>query len=891
MLGKFVGKIVARGEMISQALTPPGTPKVTLPPWLKLPNLHSFNFILLHYFYMILMTIIGSILLFPAGGLRYIDALFFAAGAATQSGLNTVDVNTLFLYQQIVLVLMACLCNPIIINTFVVFVRLYWFEKRFRGVARQAREFRRTRTLTKSRSEAKQDLDVENEERGIQGRQIKFADSLDEKTDAAGQEGSAESGRSESTAAERKGVSENATESDDEEDVQTPFHRDIVFADEVARPPRIVSNEERIPEKRSPGHHIAFVENQRNPKDSSTLYIPSPRDVERGYGPQRLADGDSGSEIVRHTSQDGNPDPSNGELNGDDHPFKDVSSKQERFKFGLSRLKNGRKRNDNSDSPQRGFRNRIMSRSRTFASHLSQEKQTSDPLPYLSYAATIGRNSTFVDLTEEQREELGGIEYRALKTLAWVLLVYYFGYFILGYVIFLPWITQSKQYSAIVRGNGASPVWWGFFTSMSMFTDLGFTLTPDSMISFQRAVMPMLVGSFLIIIGNTGFPCMLRFMIWIASKCVPYGSSIWEEFRFLLDHPRRCFTLLFPQKATWWLFGILIFLNGLDLVFFIILDLKDPTVTALPGIYKFLDGLFQAASTRTAGFACVNLADLHPAIQVSYLVMMYISVFPIAISVRQTNVYEEKSLGIYGGTDDDDDLDPNSTSYLGSHLRRQLSFDLWYVFLGLFLIACIEGKRLESNKDVAFNIFSLLFEIVSAYGTVGLSLGYPGINASFSAEFRTLSKLIIIAMMVRGRHRGLPYALDRAILLPSESLQRKEKAMDQLRRTRRESMASLHRPSSGMGLDRHKTAVSSGQDAVLFDNPGFVRDHALLQPPAGIRRGSDQDRPPTAGVDGETPDMGPADNRNKGRTRSRAGLTKLVSGVLSAGPPKSYKAH
>lgn len=50
---------------------------------------------------MILMTIIGSILLFPAGGLRYIDALFFAAGAATQSGLNTVDVNKLFLYQQV----------------------------------------------------------------------------------------------------------------------------------------------------------------------------------------------------------------------------------------------------------------------------------------------------------------------------------------------------------------------------------------------------------------------------------------------------------------------------------------------------------------------------------------------------------------------------------------------------------------------------------------------------------------------------------------------------------------------------------------------------------------------------------------------------------------------
>jgi hypothetical protein len=35
------------------------------------------------------MTIFGSILLYPAGGVPYIDALFFSAGAATQSGLNT----------------------------------------------------------------------------------------------------------------------------------------------------------------------------------------------------------------------------------------------------------------------------------------------------------------------------------------------------------------------------------------------------------------------------------------------------------------------------------------------------------------------------------------------------------------------------------------------------------------------------------------------------------------------------------------------------------------------------------------------------------------------------------------------------------------------------------
>lgn len=114
----------------------------------------------------------------------------------------------------------------------------------------------------------------------------------------------------------------------------------------------------------------------------------------------------------------------------------------------------------------------------------------------------------------------------------------------------------------------------GIFTPASMFNDLGFTLTPDSMISFQKAVVPLLFGSFLIIIGNTGFPCMLRFIIWVSSLLVPRDSGLWEELKFLLDHPRRCFTLLFPNQATWWLFWILVALNGVDLVLFIILDVR-----------------------------------------------------------------------------------------------------------------------------------------------------------------------------------------------------------------------------------------------------------------------------------------------------------------------------
>jgi Trk-type K+ transport system membrane component len=65
-------------------------------------------------------------------------------------------------------------------------------------------------------------------------------------------------------------------------------------------------------------------------------------------------------------------------------------------------------------------------------------------------------------------------------------------------------------------------------------------------------------------------------------------------------------------------------------------------------------------------------------------------------------------------------------------------------------------------------VFSIFFEIVSAYGNVGLSLGYPTNSASLSGQFTVFSKLVVCAMMIRGRHRELPHALDRAITLPIE---------------------------------------------------------------------------------------------------------------------------
>jgi Cation transport protein len=145
----------------------------------------------------------------------------------------------------------------------------------------------------------------------------------------------------------------------------------------------------------------------------------------------------------------------------------------------------------------------------------------------------------------------------------------------------------------------------------------------------------------------------------------------------------------------------------------------------------------------------------------------------------------------------------------------------------MFIIAIVEGPRLQNTNEYAFTLFSVLFEIVSAYGTVGLSLGYPTINASFSAEFKTISKLVIIAMQIRGRHRGLPYELDRAVLLPSESLHAKEvREGERLMQRRRSSvgttMSAVDGTMDSNSRFRPETGMTSG-----FEHPSQVMNNNL----------------------------------------------------------------
>lgn len=379
--------------------------------------------------------------------MQYIDALFFASGAATQSGLNTVDLNTILLSQQVFLILIACIANPIWINGMVVFIRLYWFEKRFQKVVRDARTFRRTRTKSRTKSEMKQDLDHDGEERGVGGREIRVLRSPNGDANMNGKKNEDESDSDIAMQGQARGSkmrpglqslqtnghgSPKQTPTSPIAETPSTFQREIVFADEVhPTRNRRRSSAERLPQQRTREQNIAFLERQRQEK--AKIRVPGPRDFDRGEMPHKVDDdeegnmGRSASVDEAHREKQISPGDAN-ELNLDDHPLKSESdSEPHKPSRHLTWLPNvstvllpRRSREGGEEDSEMHLRKR--GRLGTFNSFLSGRsvEKDRDPIPYLSYAPTIGRNSLFIDLTEDQREELGGVEYRALKTLAWV---------------------------------------------------------------------------------------------------------------------------------------------------------------------------------------------------------------------------------------------------------------------------------------------------------------------------------------------------------------------------------------------------------------------------------------------------------------------------------------
>jgi hypothetical protein len=206
-------------------------------------------------------------------------------------------------------------------------------------------------------------------------------------------------------------------------------------------------------------------------------------------------------------------------------------------------------------------------------------------------------------LTREQRNLIGGAEYRALDILVKLVPAYYLGIVILFAFFFRIYIACSTYAQDVLRTTNANgpidPWFFSFFQSLSGLNNLGIMLCDASMVPFQNAPAPLIFTMILILCGNTAYAINLRFIIWSMYKLTPRSRPMLREtLRYLLDHPRRCYTTLFPSTQTFWLLLTLVVITIIELACFLALNYWLPVLDGLNWASRFIDGLFQSISTR-----------------------------------------------------------------------------------------------------------------------------------------------------------------------------------------------------------------------------------------------------------------------------------------------------
>lgn len=269
---------------------------------------------------------------------------------------------------------------------------------------------------------------------------------------------------------------------------------------------------------------------------------------------------------------------------------------------------------------------------------------------------------------------------------------------------------------AMTRAVPGDGLFAAAFHSISAFCNAGFSLFPDSLTRFSGQPGTLGVVSALIIVGGIGFIVM---------------QDLVRRAR------RKKLALSYHSKLMLALTGILVVTGGA--AFF---ALESSGVFKGMGFWqKAANALFQSITPRTAGFNAVSQAGLRVPSRVITMMLMFVGGAPgsIAGGIKIATAYLV-ALAVFRRPNERGEIDAMGRRIAPETIRAATSYFIKAVFLVVVsagLVCAFEEARRADFGDV-------LFETVSAFGTVGLSL-------DFTAGMTVPSKLVIVMTMFSGR--------------------------------------------------------------------------------------------------------------------------------------------
>ncbi len=297
--------------------------------------------------------------------------------------------------------------------------------------------------------------------------------------------------------------------------------------------------------------------------------------------------------------------------------------------------------------------------------------------------------------------------YKNIKDLLKKIIFFTLGFEILGSVILF------FQFSGI---GFKERLFSSIFHSVSAFCNAGFSIFSNGFEPYRSNVGINLTISFLIITGGLGFLVLNEIFLYVQRK------KNWSKFTI---HSKLVLIV-----------STILIIGG---TFIIFAEEMINRSNDLGTADKLLSSFFHSVSARTAGFNTLDLNLLSYSSMFILLLLMFIGASPGSTGggIKTT------SAGLV-------------FAYFKSRLRGRENVNLFYrtipqrnyekAFLMIIIsfIFIATSLILIFSFETKFNFSELLFEVVSAFGTVGLSLG-------ITSELSIISKSVIMITMFVGR--------------------------------------------------------------------------------------------------------------------------------------------
>jgi len=255
----------------------------------------------------------------------------------------------------------------------------------------------------------------------------------------------------------------------------------------------------------------------------------------------------------------------------------------------------------------------------------------------------------------------------------------------------------------------------GLFHSVSAFNNAGFDLFGgfQSLSQFSRDIPALLVIMLLVVLGGLGFTVVWDMMHYQKTKKLMFNSRV----------------VLVTTSALLGagFLGALLIEGG-----------NNATLGSLPWVEKIINALFYSVTPRTAGFSTMDVGQMTPAFLFLLIILMFIgaspgstgggiktTTFATVIRARWCSIKRRKNVTLFKRQIPDEDLSKAET----------------IAFLSLLLVI-VTTAVLSITEEAPF--LNILFESVSAFGTVGLSMG-------ITPELTAAGKVMLIFTMFAGR--------------------------------------------------------------------------------------------------------------------------------------------